>query len=601
MIKIATVFSGIGAIEHALYRMNLDHEIVFACDNGDVDILTKNIGMDIDDIQAELDQLSKTISVVRFNDTVQDLYKDQLAGMLSEAKLEYTHISERLDEISNGAPCIRSILKSISEMDNVVASRRKEYDSFFSELDVGTMSQQKLKALQVILEVVNDFKKDNDLSLLGSTATFTSADKIDWIKVNTQLKQAYDFLEEIDGKKIIRKIQDLSQRTSQLHEKINYLKVQRELNDLGTDWTAKKKFVDNLYTGLEDRNRVKQSYMANYSVPEEHFHWNVAFLDGTQYRGKVDLFVGGSPCQSFSLVGKQRGLDDTRGTLFYEYARLIDEIKPKVFIYENVKAVTSHDGGKTWEKMQEVFNELGYTFSWNVLNAKNYGIPQNRERLFVVGIRSDILLNQQFVFPEPIPLTKTMKDFLIDNAPGGYFLPKKGVEFVTLEKNLSKKFTQIDGDIQLCQKKNQQFNWHGDFVFQSEEDAEKKGIPDLEKYFLSEKVRKYVLSSGTKNFYSKPAVDLDIARPLLTTMHKMHRAGVDNYVTTQGRLRKLTPRECLRLMGFSDSFKIVVSDTSMYQQAGNSIVVDVLISIMTSIIAALGTSNFQEVKYNEQN
>lgn len=251
--------------------------------------------------------------------------------------------------------------------------------------------------------------------------------------------------------------------------------------------------------------------------------------------------------------------------------------------------------------MQEVFNELGYAFSWDVLNAKNYGIPQNRERLFVVGIRNDILLNEQFVFPEPIPLTKTMKDFLIDNAPGGYFLPKKGVEFVTLEKNLSKKFTQIDGDIQLCQKKNQQFNWHGDFVFQSEEEAEKKGIPDLEKYFLSEKVRKYVLSSGTKNFYSKPAVDLDIARPLLTTMHKMHRAGVDNYVTTQGRLRKLTPRECLRLMGFSDSFKIVVSDTSMYQQAGNSIVVDVLISIMTSIITALGTSNFQEVKYNEQN
>ena len=89
-----------------------------------------------------------------------------------------------------------------------------------------------------------------------------------------------------------------------------------------------------------------------------------------------------------------------------------------------------------------------------------------------------------------------------------------------------------------------------------------------------------------KNFYSKPAIDLEIARPLLTTMHKMHRAGVDNYVTTQGRLRKLTPRECLRLMGFSDTFKIVVSDTSMYQQAGNSIVVDVLIAIMRQILAA---------------
>lgn len=127
--------------------------------------------------------------------------------------------------------------------------------------------------------------------------------------------------------------------------------------------------------------------------------------------------------------------------------------------------------------------------------------------------------------------------------------------------------------LRFVKKKNQEFNWHGDFVFQSEEDARKNDIPDLEKYFLSEKVKKYVLSSGTKNFFSKPATDLEVARPLLTTMHKMHRAGVDNYVTTEGRLRKLTPRECLRLMGFSDDWKIVVSDTAMYQQAGNSIVV----------------------------
>ena len=177
-----------------------------------------------------------------------------------------------------------------------------------------------------------------------------------------------------------------------------------------------------------------------------------------------------------------------------------------------------------------------------------------------------------------------MQDFLIDNAPGGYFLPEKGVDFVTDEKNLTKRYTQIDGEIQLCQKKNQQFNWHGDFVFKSEEEAREKINDNLEKYFLSEKVRKYVLATGTKNFYSKPKTDLEVARPLLTTMHKMHRAGVDNYVTTDGRLRKLTPRECFRLMGFSDNFVIPVSDTSAYQQAGNSIVVDVLIHIMESVI-----------------
>ena len=101
-----------------------------------------------------------------------------------------------------------------------------------------------------------------------------------------------------------------------------------------------------------------------------------------------------------------------------------------------------------------------------------------------------------------------------------------------------------------------------------------------EKYYLSEKVKKYVLCPGTKNFKTRIETDLDVARPLLQSMHKMHRAGIDNYVTHKGRIRKLTPRECLRLMGFKDWFKIVVPDTAMYQEAGNSIVVDVLIALL---------------------
>lgn len=585
MIKLATVFSGIGAIEHALQRMQLDHEIVFACDNGDVEILTKEIGMNIDEIGTELNALSKIIKNIQFNDEIEDLYKNQLDGMLSEALNEYDTVLEKIDALpSQDSDLVEKLLKKIISMKNVKASRIKEYKKFLSEIGQGSVQQTKLRELQVILEIANDYKKDNSLDDLGKDMEFESGDDIDWRSVSKLVYSAYTKLESLDGKKIIRKVQDLSQRASQLHEKINYLDVQKKLESMGDDWKARKQYVDSLYKGMEQRNKVKKSYMANYDISDEQFHWNVAFLNGKQYAGEVDLFVGGSPCQSFSLVGKQRGLDDTRGTLFYEYARLIDEIKPKVFIYENVRAVTSHDNGKTWEKMQEVFAELGYDFSWSVLNAKNYGIPQNRERLFVVGFRKDLMLSKKFEFPVAIPLEKKMKDFLIDNAPGGYFLPEKGVDFVTMEKNLTKRFTQIDGEVQLCQKKNQQFNWHGDFVFQSEEEAKANAIPDLEKYFLSEKVRKYVLATGTKNFYSKPKTDLDIARPLLTTMHKMHRAGVDNYVTTDGRLRKLTPRECLRLMGFSDSFKIEVSDTSMYQQAGNSIVVDVLIHIMNSIL-----------------
>ena len=277
------------------------------------------------------------------------------------------------------------------------------------------------------------------------------------------------------------------------------------------------------------------------------------------------------------------GLSDTRGTLFYEYARLVSEIRPKCFIYENVRAVLSNDNGKTWKTMSKVFSDLGYIWNYQVLNAKDYGIPQNRERLFVVGFRKDLQLNGTFVFPRPIKLSRTMQDFLLDNVPGKYYLPEKGVDFVLDQGNLTKRYTQVNGTVQLCQKKNQQFNWHGDFVFVDEKTAEELGLPDMEKYYLSEKVRQYVLASGTKTFYSKPKTDLPIARPLLTSMHKMHRAGIDNYITRDGRIRKLAPRECLRLMGFSDSFRIVVPDTPMYQQAGNAIVVDVLVAILNSI------------------
>ena len=134
MIRIATVFSGIGAIEHALDRMNLDHEIVFACDNGDVDILAKDIGMSIDDIQVELNQLSQTISAIRFNDAVQDLYKEQLAGMLSEAKLEYTTVCKKMDEIPSGVSLVTDILQCILGMTDIATGRRKEYTSFVSNL-----------------------------------------------------------------------------------------------------------------------------------------------------------------------------------------------------------------------------------------------------------------------------------------------------------------------------------------------------------------------------------------------------------------------------------------------------------------------------------
>ena len=328
--------------------------------------------------------------------------------------------------------------------------------------------------------------------------------------------------------------------------------------------------------------KCKKSYLANYPLAPEHWHSDIHQFDAKPYKGKVDILVGGAPCQAFSMVGKRLGLEDTRGTLFYEFARVINECKPKVFIFENVKGITNHDGGRTWKIIRGVFEELGYDIHESILNSKDYGIPQHRERMYCIGFRK----KTNFKYPKPIPLEHEMYDFLEDYVSPKYFLKEKGIKFVTSSWNRAKRYTQINGSIQLCQKRNQQFNWHGDFVFhpacsEDEFDDFIFEVKDVEeKYYLSEKVKKYVLAGGTKNFKTSTETDLKIARPLLQSMHKMHRAGVDNYVTHKGRIRKLTPRECLRLMGFRDDFKIVVSNTSMYQQAGNSIVVDVLIALL---------------------
>lgn len=330
-------------------------------------------------------------------------------------------------------------------------------------------------------------------------------------------------------------------------------------------------------------NFVKQSYFANYDISEDRWYKDVCDIDGTKYKGKLDILVGGSPCQSFSMVGKRRGFEDTRGTLFYEFARVVKESQPEVFIFENVKGLTNHDNGNTFETIKATFDELGYKYFYQILNSKDYGVPQHRERIFVVGFKDK---NVEFEFPKPIELEHRMQDFLEDYTDSKYYLKEKGVKFVTSSKNRNKRYTQINGDIALCQKANQQFNWHGDFVFELLQESEfDEFIFDVneveEKYYLSDKVKDYVLSVGTKNFKTNVKTDLEIARPLLQSMHKMHRAGVDNYVThNKGRIRKLTPKECLRLMGFRDDFKQVVSDTQMYRQAGNSIVVDVLIAIL---------------------
>lgn len=329
-----------------------------------------------------------------------------------------------------------------------------------------------------------------------------------------------------------------------------------------------------VFAGDIDAN-CKKSYFANYQIKEEQWHTDIHDLDASPYKGKVDLFVGGAPCQAFSIVGEQRGFDDTRGTLFREFARVVKECQPKVFIFENVQGLFKHDQGRTWEVIYNTFKDYcGYDVHFQLLNARDYGIPQTRERLYCIGFKKET----SFKYPAPVPLKYRMYDFLEDYTNSPYYVGSQNVKVLSADD--TKRQRIVDGSI------SEDFN---DFIFPVRE------IED--KYYLSEKVAKYVLSSGTKSFKTPIKTDLDIARPLLQSMHKMHRAGIDNYVTYNKKkgidgLRKLTPRECLRLMGFKDDFKIVVSNTSAYMEAGNSIVVDVLIALLKQLdITKYGVSN----------
>jgi len=309
----------------------------------------------------------------------------------------------------------------------------------------------------------------------------------------------------------------------------------------------KRRYVEELYEKYSKGvNYVKQTYVENYNIDNDDFHLDVRFFDGRDYIDKVDLMVGGSPCQSFSSNGKRGGFADTRGTLFHDYARIISEVRPKAFIFENVKGLLVHDKGNTWTVIKNTFRELNYNIYIRkgengeekaVLNALEYGIPQQRERVFLVGIRNDIKLKQDFMFPIPIKLKRTNKDFLDDTVPAKYYLGQKGFEFVTTHPTRA----QVGRTIQKCQKANQQFNWNGDFIF---EPLDKKK-------------------------HTKEILD---------------RAYVGCWQGQRGVIRMYTPRECLRLMGFPDSFIMPHNDNVMWRQSGNSIVVDVLMALVNELI-----------------
>ena len=163
---------------------------------------------------------------------------------------------------------------------------------------------------------------------------------------------------------------------------------------------------------IEIDPHAQKTYLANHTV--NHVYTDITTVNPTQLE-HVDIFAFGSPCQSFSIQGKREGLEDTRGTLIFYGLQIIQQTQPKCFIFENVKGMLTHDQGNTFRTIKKAFDTLNYTISFQVLNAKDFGCPQNRERLFVVGVRKDI--KQRFSFPQPCGSKVSVNDVIQE---GGY-------------------------------------------------------------------------------------------------------------------------------------------------------------------------------------
>tara|TARA_R100001594_G_scaffold581_3_gene2227 strand:+ start:1665 stop:2618 length:954 start_codon:yes stop_codon:yes gene_type:complete len=277
---------------------------------------------------------------------------------------------------------------------------------------------------------------------------------------------------------------------------------------------------------------AKQSFLANYNT--ENWYDDITKRDHTK-TPYCDLYVAGFPCQAFSVAGKRKGFNDPRGTLFYDLLQYIKLQRPKYFILENVKGLVRHDKGNTFKTIMDSLEGLNYTIYHKVLNTKDYGIPQNRERIFIVGF-ADI---HTFEWPET-KITEPIEKFLDVRVDKTYYLTKH----------------QINKIHQYNKKHNKKI----DFTFKDFITYIKNGV---------EWIADVRADMGLRIRKNRMA-------PCLTTS--------STPIIKRRKIRKLTPLECLRLQGFPDSFERVVSDSQIYKQAGNSMTVDVMAAIIKQVL-----------------
>ena len=325
---------------------------------------------------------------------------------------------------------------------------------------------------------------------------------------------------------------------------------------------------------------ARASYKAIHNTKGEIELHDITAVSDESIRGigSVDIICGGFPCQAFSIAGNRRGFEDTRGTLFFEIARFASILRPKYLFLENVRGLLNHDGGATFETIIQTLDELGYDVEWQVLNSKNFGVPQNRERVFIIGhLRGG---SGRKIFPLSGDGASITCEQPKINKVGN--IRKKGksqsgdvVSIDSLAPTLCSTTTQKDPLKVLIENEIKQFGVIQPNFNQCGVVYETDGIAPTIRVYQGGGLEPKIIQRG--HGYNKGG-EHKIAPTL--TRNSYHE---NNHLSDGFRIRKLTPRECWRLQGFPDwafdKAQEVNSNSQLYKQAGNSVTVNVIAAI----------------------
>ena len=385
---------------------------------------------------------------------------------------------------------------------------------------------------------------------------------------------------------------------------------------------------------------ARQTYIHNYGEP---IYYPENVYDRKIPKKSLDIYMTSPPCQAFSLAGKRKGEDDKRGILFYNSHEFIQKNNPRFFIFENVKGLLSDDKGKTFQRWIDYLggktingnptlfpheDSVPYHIYYQVLNAKNFGVPQNRERIFIIGIRDD--KDNNFSFPKPFHLAKRLKDVLENNVDEKFYLSETLLTWIDkhrAKRESSNKYPLKEDDISACMTARYGKNGAEDPYVLQEKEEELPTTPIIVHQLTGGKWDKTHEQSG--RVYDKNGIsptintmqggnihpkilefdedEINFEEPEIKKIGKINNSQSGAIYSTDGvavtqtgcgggqgaktglykiqqGIRRLTPRECFRLMDFPDTFDFsVVSNSQAYKQAGNSIVVNVLCEIIKKL------------------